>query len=438
MRNNRRGSCLANVKPFRGIRYSPPVVPDLSAVVCPPYDIISPAEAETLRRRNPHNAVNLELAYEDPTLARGADRYVHTAALFSDWVERGVLVRDTLPSMYVLEEEFCVGGRSYRRRGVIAAVQLENFQRAVIVPHERTHAAPVSDRFALLSAAHCNFSPLMALYRDTSGAVESLLEGAVLAAPEVEIRLNGAYACRVWAVSDRSFAADVSSAMAPLKVYIADGHHRYEAALRYRDAQRGGGTAASHVLMGLIPMDDPGLRLLAHHRLLGGLDQGEVAALRRVADGAALSERLAISDPSAEGVSAAIEARLSTHPPGGPVVAAYGLDPAVAHLLAVPAQSAGDGSALQRSDTWALHATILGPALGAEREREAVSFVQDPVEAVRRVQEGRSQVAFILRPLSMDLFEEIAGAGTTLPAKSTCFSPKLPTGLVMNSLDGDL
>jgi uncharacterized protein (DUF1015 family) len=407
-------------------------------VVCPPYDIISPAEAETLRRRDPHNAVNLELAYQDPTLARGADLYVHTAALFRDWLERGVLVRDTQPSMYVLEEEFCVGGGSYRRRSVIAAVQLEDFQRAVIVPHERTHAAPVSDRFLLLSAAHCNFSPLMALYRDTGGAVDSLLEEAVLADPEVEIRLNGSYACRVWAVSDPSFAADVSAAMAPLKVYIADGHHRYEAALRYRDAQRGAGTAARYVLMGLIPMADPGLLLLAHHRLIGGLSEPQLAGLRRVVDRVAVIERLVTPDSSAEGTAAAIESRLAAHPPDEPAIAAYGLEPGEAHIVTARSPSAGDGPALERSDTWALHATILGPALGAERERDAVSFVQDAVEAVRRVQEGRSQVAFMLRPLSMDLFEEIAGAGTTMPAKSTCFSPKLPTGLVMNSLEGDL
>ncbi len=421
---------MANVRPFRGIRYSQPIVPDLSAVVCPPYDIISQAEAETLRRRDPHNAVNLELAYQDPALDHGADRYAHTAALFRDWLESGVLVRDTWPSMYVLEEEFGVGDRSYRRRGIIAAVQLEDFDKAVIMPHERTHPAPVSGRFALMSAARCNFSPIMGLYRDASGAVDSLLEEAGPASPAVEIRLNGAYSCCVWITSDRAAAEGIADAMALLKIYIADGHHRYEAALRYRDTQRATGTAAGYMLMALIPMADPGLLLLAHHRLIGGLDEDEMTRMRRTADEAAVKVPLAAQETSAEGIAAAIEARLAAHPPGEPVVAAYGLAPGVAHLLPMSGQSAGPraGDALERSDTWALHATVLGPTLGADREREAVSFLQDPVEAVRRVQEGKDQVAFLLRPLSMDLFEEIAGAGSTLPAKSTCFLPKLPTG----------
>ncbi|MFQ5876012.1 MAG: DUF1015 family protein, partial [Dehalococcoidia bacterium] len=226
---------MAEVRPFRGIRYNPSFVEDISRVVCPPYDIISPLEAEVLRRRSPYSAVNLELDYKTATAASETNRYTRAAALFRRWLEEGVLLRDPTPAMYALEEEFAFEGRMMRRRGLVAVVCLEEFDKGIVLPHEHTTSGPKADRLALMKATRSNSSPIMALYRDFNNTIGPLLRQGRQGKPTLIAELDGLSHCKLWRVSDLQLISKISAAMASRKIFLADGHHRYETALRFRN-----------------------------------------------------------------------------------------------------------------------------------------------------------------------------------------------------------
>ena len=332
------------------------------------------------------------------------------------------------------------------RRGLVALVRLEDYERGSVLPHEHTTPGPKADRLALLKAARCNFSPLMSLYRDSDNAMVRVLDEAEEMEPTLSAHVEGPYHYNLRTITDPRLLLKIAEAMASRKIFLADGHHRYEAALRYRDeleASEGPlshNAAARYIMMTLISIDDPGMLVLPYHRLFGGLTSNQLVSLRRGVKRAFYVNAVRVSTTSAEAAARAIADRLSDYSPSDVVVAALGLEPGEAHLLTVRESNGpqSNGPVLERCDTWALHRKATDPALGPDMENATVSFVQDAVEAVKMVQTGDKQVAFLLRSLQMELFEEIVGEGKRLPPKSTCFYPKLPTGLVINSLQGDL
>ncbi|MEE9199197.1 MAG: DUF1015 domain-containing protein [Dehalococcoidia bacterium] len=437
---------MAEVSPFRGIRYSTSIVRDISRVVCPPYDIISPPEAEVLRHRSPYNAVNLELADERPGDTPQDNRHTRAAALFRRWLEQQVLLREPSPAMYLLDEEFTFQGSTRRRRGLMAVVRLEEFEKGIVMPHEYTRPGPKADSQAQMNLANANFSPIMSLYRDADNAIGGLLEGARPRRPTLSAQPEGLPRYKLWTITDPQLFSEMGERFATRKIFVADGHHRYETALRYRDelgaskSLLSSDAAARYIMMTLIPMDDPGLLVLPYHRLLGGLKDNDLASLKCGLERVFKVDALEVPTTPAETMARAVQDRLAAHSPQEVVMAALGLEPGEAHLLTLREsyRPAGDGPSLERCDMWVLHQEVIGPALGAEAEQASVSFVHDAAEAVEQVQSGEKQVAFLLRSLPMDLFEEVVGKGERLPPKSTYFYPKLPTGLIINSLEGEL
>ena len=437
---------MADVRPFRGFRYNPSVVGDPSDLVCPPYDIISPPEEQDLLRHSPYNAVRLELREHQPGEPADEPRYARAAATFRRWVDDGVLVRDGSPTMYLVEGEFAYRGASRRRRGLMTVVRLEPFERGIVMPHEYTRPGPKLDRLALMREAHTNFSPIMSLYRDPDGVIAGLLERTRQNRPDVTAAFGDQSHYNMWAIADVDLLSRISQAMAPLQVFVADGHHRYETALQYRDeleAVEGPlppNAAARFMMMELIAMEDQGLLVLPYHRLVSGLSQEEIGSLRRRLEQFFQTEPIELDRGSAEAMAASMERALAQRPKDEVAVAALGLEGGRAHLLTLRQDlSPGhDAPSLERCDVWVLHQKALRPALGEEGEGAAVAFVHDSVEAVERVLTGEAQVALLLRPLPMDLFREVVGKGERLPPKSTYFYPKLPTGLVVNLLEGEL
>ena len=437
---------MADARPFRGFRYDRSAVGALANVVCPPYDIISPGEARALRQRSPYNAVNLELPEDRPGDTPDHNRHTRAAGQFRRWVDAGVLDREATPAVYLFEEEFALEGRNLRRRGMVAVVRLEEFEHGIIMPHEYTTPGPKADRLALMKAAQTNFSPIMSLYRDAEGAVASLLDGARQGEPAISADPEGLSRYNLWPIADPDVLSKISEAMGPLQLFVADGHHRYETALQYRDELESSEgplsprAAARYVMMTLIPMDDPGLLVLPYHRVFGGLASEELDALRHGIERAFKAEAIEVPTDSAGATARAIEARLAAKSPGEVVVTALGLEPGRAHMLTLrdSYMPAPDSRSLEKCDVWILHRKAISPALGEEAESSSASFVHDIAEAVGDIQNGSGQVAFLLRPLPMDLFEVVVGKGERLPAKSTYFYPKLPTGLVINSLRGEL
>jgi uncharacterized protein (DUF1015 family) len=274
-------SAMVDVSPFRGLRFSTSLVGDLGQVIAPPYDVISRDEHRELLARSHLNVVRLELPASE-----SGDPYEQAARSLEEWRSAGVLVREDSPCLYLYEVRFGLGGEQRTRRSLVAALRLETWESGQVLPHEQTMAAPKQDRLRLLRATRVNISPLWTLYSGPSAALEGAWQAADDRSPESGCELPDGTAHRLWRLEDQALIEAIRADFAPLRLVVADGHHRYETALSYRDELAGGeqlapDDPARFVLAHLVADDDPGLAILPTHRLvreLGELDQVELEA----------------------------------------------------------------------------------------------------------------------------------------------------------------
>lgn len=430
------------LRPFRGCRYDPVgLAGGLAAVLCPPYDMIGPELKALLQGRSPYNAVHLE-GGEQPDPVNPAAGYRQAAALFAEWLTAGILRPEGEPCFYLMRHSYRFQGQERSQLGLFGAVLVEDYGSGSVLPHEFTREPAVRDRVALLSAAKTQFSPLLTLYRDADRELSPLWQRvmagpAALETPPIPECNIGAVA--LWRISDRSTQQHITDFFAARPVFLADGHHRYAAALRYRQLQAAAAgesnpdAAYNYVMMALTEFDDPGLLLLPYHKVIGGLAPEQLAALQ--------DRLLALFDAEPVDLAAlggidglaqlVIDRGRERHTVGlvGP-----GTDPP--QLLTLKAgvdwQSWG---ALAVSEAWVLDEQVINPLLGAAAAGY-VDYSHDAERAAESVTTGRRQLAFLLKPFPMESFEAIVGGGQRLPSKSTFFYPKLPTGLVLNQLDG--
>ncbi len=268
---------MADVQAFRAYRYDLARVGNLSDVIAPPYDVIDPALQERLYQRSPQNVVRLILNRETPADSERDNRYTRAGQTLRDWVQQGVLVQDSARALYVYHQDFEVEGQRFTRRGFMARVRLEPFGSGRIFPHEETLAGPKADRLKLFHATQMNLSQIFGLYPDAEGAVQTRLDAAVGRMPPLQATDHLGVVSRLWPVTDQHAVSAVSGMLADHPVFIADGHHRYETALRYLQEKQQAGEVngpdhpANFVLMMLVGMSDPGLLILPTHRLVSGV-----------------------------------------------------------------------------------------------------------------------------------------------------------------------
>ncbi|MEE8443161.1 MAG: DUF1015 domain-containing protein [Dehalococcoidia bacterium] len=431
---------MADVRPFRGLRYSAGIAAHLTDVLCPPYDIISPPGHQALQRRSPHNAVHVELPQGDDD-----QRYTRAAEELDRWRHEGVLVQDSRPSYYVQRHRFTYRGRALERLGLTALVRLEEFDRQVVLPHEETRSAPKEDRLRLMEACRANLSPIMSLYRDPDRRIRDILARVSQTPPGAVASYDDSQELAQWVVDAPELDQAVQATLQDAPLFIADGHHRYETALAYRDrARRRAGTweekdAFNYMMMTLIDFEDPGLLLLPYHRTVGGLDPATLTVLRDrlgefFEEGPLTPMPTGPEDLEEAVIRQGTGARLGLLGPDGqgPSLLTLRHGESLDRLRAV-----SGGGSLHDSEGWVLHQAILDPVLGTTAV-DHVNFVHDPREAWDSVSQGRQQMAFFVRPFPMDLFQTVVSVGHRLPSKSTYFHPKLPTGLVFNPLDGEV
>ena len=424
---------MAILKPFRGCRFDPSVVGNLSDVICPPYDMIGPELKTELQGRSPYNAVHLE-GGEQPDPVDPQAGYQQAAQLFRQWLSDGALHQDDGPCFYLMRHAYDFGGRRRQHVGLFADVLVEDYDAGAVLPHEFTREPAVLDRVALLDACQAQFSPIMSLYRDSEGDLQRIFDGVLENAPDATGTTPAGGNAELWRVADAETQAAITDTFAGRPVFLADGHHRYEAALRYSRSQAGhGGDAASnYVMMTLVEFDDPGLLLLPYHRVAGGMDDEQLSDVRALMDGLFDSRPL---DPDITPAGAVAE------------VARVGED---AHCFAVfwadapptlHTMRAGVGweswGQLAVSEAWVLQERVLAPALG-DALGNCIDYSPDQDGIVQRVNLGEQQMAILLKPFPLEPFRQIVSAGNRLPPKSTFFYPKLPTGLVINRLDGSI
>ncbi|MFC2070915.1 DUF1015 family protein, partial [Chloroflexota bacterium] len=270
---------MADIRPFRGVHYSKSLVKDLSAVICPPYDIISQQQQQELHIKSEYNFVRLEASRELPQDTASDNRFTHSTATLEQWLERSILEVDENPAFYIHDHTFTHQGKKYKRRSIIASVRLEEWERMVIRPHEGTLTEPRGERLSLLRALKANTSPILALYEDSQKQISSLLSKQERIKPFIDSKNINGESHRVWAITDTTVIGQISSSLEGQPLYIADGHHRYESALAYRAESQTYSTSASgeeafnFVMMELVDFADPGLIILPPHRLIRGISK---------------------------------------------------------------------------------------------------------------------------------------------------------------------
>ena len=424
---------MAELVPFRGLRYRA-AAGDLSSVIAPPYDVISPAQQAALYDRSPYNVVRLEYSREP-----APERYATAARELLAWrTEAGALAPDAVPSLYRYEQRFRQGGREYRRTAVIGRVKLEPIERGIIRPHEFTMARPKEDRLALLRATRTNVSPVYALVDDADGRFTT----ALATAPSVETVAGTDLAGqehRVDVITDPAAVGVICEAVVDRSLYIADGHHRYETALAYQ-AERPDDPAAGFVLMAVSAAGDPGLLILPIHRLVRphtGVDDLEP----RLATLFDLEDAGPINDEVASRVAAELGASESDLTLG-----ALGVRPGRVLRLRLRDRAAVEvRMPAGRAQAWkslavnVLQFGVLEPLLGIDaaalESGEFVEFTEDTAEAAAAVRNDHVPLAFLVPATRADELIAVADAGDRMPQKSTYFYPKLGTGLVLNAHD---
>ena len=433
---------MVDLRPFRGWRYDPDVVGDPASVLGPPYDMVTPALQESLRRRSPYNVVHLEAGEGLGWASPAEDQYSGTAALFEQWTGQGVLRRDQEPGFYLQKHRFQDQGRLRSRLGLTACIRLEGYESRQVLPHEYTEELPIQDRVSLMEKCDANFSPIMSLYRDTESELAPVFQEVMSGPPVLDVRDESGQDFTLWRIDGPRLKESIGRFFSDRPVFLADGHHRYEAALKFaqlrRQREKGPaqpGAAYNFIMMTLIGFDDPGLSVLPYHRVVGGLSPGQLKQVQErlhrtferrslVLDGDRRADRL--GEEGAQHGRDRHALGLAGPEDAGPFMLTVreGVDWMQWGPQAV-------------SEAWILEEQVLKPVLG-DATLDHLGYIHDHAEALELVASGARQMAFLLKPFPMDQFEAIVGDGHRLPRKSTFFYPKLPTGLVINQLEGTL
>jgi uncharacterized protein (DUF1015 family) len=433
---------LAKLRPFRGVLYDPQRV-DLSHVVAPPYDVISAADQTRYYQEDPHNVVRLIAGEVRSSDTPQDNKYTRAAAFFRDWLAEGVLRRETSPRLYIYRHEFVdpVSREPRSRLGIMGVVELEAFGRGVL-PHEQTHARAKADRLSLTRAVIANLSPVFALYEDPRSAVGPLLAAAMADPPRLSITGEDGDRHTIWSLEGNQRFDQLAEVFGASPLYIADGHHRYETALNFRNYQRQQhpdappDAAFNYVLMLLVDVRDPGLTILPTHRILHDLDRFDAADLLR---GLSTRHRVTVHDSPAVLLAAMRSGQGGGHRIGIALPAGGGQG---GGLYTVDIDRPATVDPVSRLDVSVLHQEILQRELGltpAELEQERyLSYSRDVETVLKRVETGAAQAAFLLRPPAVNDVVEVAQAGQVMPQKSTYFYPKPASGIVFNPLDANV
>ena len=430
---------MAEIRAFRGFRYDLGRVGQLSDVVAPPYDVIDAALQQKLYDLSEFNAIRLELTKDEAGDTETENKYTRAARTIKGWIADDAVRQDTAGALYIYEQEFEAEGKAYIRRGFFARVRLEPFETGQIFAHEQTMSGPKADRLKLYHATGFNLSPVFGFYPDAEGEVNKVLDPFTRKGPPLVAKDHLGVINRLWVVTDTQAIAAVMGLMGPKPVFIADGHHRYETGLKYRDEQ--GAIDADHpanfVLMMLVGMSDPGLIILPTHRLVSGLANVTSQQVK-----GALKDHFDIVESFGTDATACWE---HIEMDGDQSILGFGTAADGQWFAAKLRDSAAmEKLAANQSEEWRglgvsiLHKLVLEKLvpekLGAKPN---LAFVHQVKEATDALAAKSCQLAVLVPPATMGHVEQIAGQREKMPQKSTYFYPKLLTGMVFNSLKKD-
>lgn len=426
---------MATVKAFPALRFTEKAG-DISKNVCPPYDIISPEQRESYLTESENNIIRLELPV-------GENAYDLAGQCYRQMRADGILAVDDTPGIYVYEEEFAVGDEVKKIKGIFARVKLCEFSENVVLPHEETLSKAKTDRFNLMSATYCNFSPIYSMYTDPDRAVFTKIDTLTAGKADIEFTAPDGVIQRLWKIEAGADTDAIECAFANKQLFIADGHHRYETALAFRKKLREDGVLTddehpgNYVMMMLIDMENDGLVVFPTHRLVRGLTDFDAEkaldGMRTFFDVSPTTREIA-EKQLADNLDK--KAYVFCAPENKYYLLTLKNDSQTTQAL--EELNPGKSEAYKGLDVTVLHSLILEKLFGIDKENMAkqinLTYTRDADEAVQTVADGNANCAFLLNATKVSEIKDVALAGEKMPQKSTYFYPKLITGLVMNEL----
>ena len=420
---------MAEIRPFKALRFTP-LAGDVVNNVCPPYDIISDAEREKLIEKSEYNVIRLELP-------KGDDPYVQAQKTLESWLEKGILAHDEKDGIYVYEEEFECENKQYKIRGIVTLVRLEEFSKGVVLPHEETLSKAKKDRFSLMSTTFSNFSQVYSMYLDEDRKIAVNIDRITKDKSDIEFKTEDGIIHRLWIETDPEIISALVCGFEGKQLFIADGHHRYETGLNFRNKMRedgligDGDELGNYIMMFLADIDDEGLVILPTHRMVRDIENFSVDNVIEK-----ISEKFDVQKMATlDGMMATLNAsknRAYAFYTGDEGYYLCTLKNEDDTLSCHPDRS----RAYAELDVTGLHSLILEPVFGIDKENMAsqknLIYTRSLDEAIDSVKNGEFQCSFILRSTKMRQIKDVAAAGDKMPQKSTYFYPKLITGLVMN------
>lgn len=427
---------MAQIKAFKGLRFNTEKAGEISSLCCPPYDIISEEQRLEFLSTNENNIIRLELPKD------GENPYATAKDVLKVWEDKGILMREEKPALYVYEEEFTAYGKRNSIKGLICRLKVEEFSKGVVLPHEFTLSKAKEDRLNLMKATNCNFSQIYGLYMDEEHTSLSTIDALSAGKADMEFTDDDNITHRMWIVTDEKAVEKLVNDFSERKIYIADGHHRYETALNYRNYCREQGIskegdAQDYQMIFLCDMGHPGLVVFPTHRLVRDLETFDKEAV--------LTKCAEYFDVENFETAEDMEKILAQKDNEGKKAFGFYTGKGQWYLLTLKDISVMDKllphmSVYSRQlDVTVLHTLILEQIFGIDKENMAaqinLTYTKFFEEALSSVDTGAAQCSFVLNPTKVTEIRDVASAGEKMPQKSTYFYPKMITGMVMNKLD---
>lgn len=439
---------MAKIFPFPGVFYNKKAVSNLAKVMTPPYDVVSKEAQDNFYRLHPYNCIRLILGKEFTGDNEANNKYTRANGFFNAWLKNSILCKDEEESFYAYEQRFKFKGVKYVRLGFIALFKLEELEAGRVYPHENTLQKPKQDRLDLLRATAANFEPIFSLYIDKEEKIPRALKKDLKRKPLVEVKDSSGCLNRLWKITSKSVIGKITKEMANKQVYIADGHHRYEASLKYRNEMRSrsqkstGDEPYNFIMMYFTNIHDKGLLVLPIHRLVHGLSLKEKINLEnRLVDYFDITE-VPFTKKTEKLARRKVLKLLSSAGEGEHLFGMYAHSDGKYLLLRLKSEKLIDKYVTgdkpkewKRLDVAILHSIVLKDILGISDAdiagEDALRFMHNDDEAFDLVKEGNYQLAFMLNPTKVEQIVAVADKFEKMPQKSTFFYPKLLTGLVM-------
>ena len=442
---------MAEVIPFKGILYNTRKIHNLADVVAPPFDVISEQEQIQFHERHPQNIIRLTLGKTTENDTPTDNRYTRAAECLNRWLSDDIILLDEEPAFYLTSMEFLFDGNRVTRYGLIALIRLEPFEKGIILPHEKTFSKVKSERLELMKACHANFSTIFSLFSDEENRIYDKLKHAICdKSADIVFTDKTGQKHKLWRITDNSVHQYISDALKDKKIFIADGHHRYETALNYRDwlsartSNFNDSHSANYVMMYLCSMEDPGLVILPAHRMLNQVPaEARASLIDKAKDYFDIITIPYKDDHHKEGLTQFISI-LKSNTSKNCIGVFIKSCPELNLLTLKPGimeQMFGDElpEVIRNIDVTVLTRLIFMEILGFDQARldneKLIAYSSVAEEAIDAVAAGRHDMVFILNPTKIQQVRDIAEAGLIMPRKATYFFPKVITGQVINRLD---